>query len=307
MAALLPRTANPKKKTPKARPAPKKAPAAAGCGHKGGCACKPKRKKNDGRPPGSVAAPAVPGGHRPASVAAAGAGELRVSVQLAGERAAGQQVFRPCLVRVDSKSGKVVSYEAVGELAKTSFETALSQARTLAKKMQLLLDVNGLLEEPRKRNPGKPAFTPVVNVISSSVGGLVASLQKAFPKKFPAKAFVNVGGQLLGLEFGARGLSRVVGPQGPLVELRRRLAAELKSLRSAKPAVSSKTRSPPMKGEIKVKRERPAAKEAREAKQAKWRKSLARHWSKIEKSGEGLASADEIWAELDEQRRTSGE
>lgn len=129
-----------------------------------------------------------PDGSVPPALAAARLGELRVTVARDNEGRA-----HPALVRMGPKGLK--DFQAVGEPAKTSFEAALGQARSLAKKLGLMVEVDGMVELPSRRakNPSAPSFVQVLRSKAKTFEQLADELVRKLPSLDEAVAVLLEG------------------------------------------------------------------------------------------------------------------
>lgn len=144
--------------------------------------------------------------------------------------------FRPCLVRVD-ESGRVVDRLACGELAKTSFESALQEGLRVAKRLQLVpadgtdSTLTGVLEAPaRGQKPvRRPPLVPFLRSKARTVANLAAEMQQRFPDSFPPVLYVQAVGVIARLEFDRSGLRRVTREGRSLPQMRAELGEALKA------------------------------------------------------------------------------
>lgn len=119
-------------------------------------------------------------------------GELRVTVVRNNE---GRSAL--ALVRLDAK-GAVKEFEAVGEPKKSSHEAAIDAARSLAKKLHLPLEVDGVVElAGRERNP---SYAPIVRSRAKSTEALAAELRPRLKHRRAGAVYVQAPFGLLRLE-----------------------------------------------------------------------------------------------------------
>lgn len=225
--------------------------------------------------------------------------------------------FRPCLVRVD-ESGRVVDRLACGELAKTSFESALQEGLRVAKRLQLVSAdgtdsaLTGVLEAPaRGQKPvRRPPLVPFLRSKARTVANLAAELQQRFPDRFPPVLYVQAVGVIARLEFDRSGLRRVTREGRSLPQMRAELVAALVESQgrapNPAPALSSRREARKMETVDRVKKkdrqgERPATK-AKPSPPTRFQGRLRAIRERIDADGARNLTDDEILDELNDGR-----
>lgn len=155
-----------------------------------------------------------PDGSTPANVAPAAGTGLRTTVVIDNEGRA-----HPAIVRVTASGQRV--FEAVGDPAKSSYDTALGQAKRLAKRLGIVVDEGGVLHGTvRRGNPEVGRWVPFVDSSARTVAGLAGELRKRFPKLPPRFDVRLPGVGLIQLARGAAGKleARHAGVRKPALE-----------------------------------------------------------------------------------------